>query len=176
MDFLLRPWRATDAPSVAKFANNPNVSANLRDVFLNPYTLADARRFVEDCIAKEGPRQCCRAIVMDGEAVGSIGVFLQEDAYRLCGELNYWLGEPYWGWGVMHRAVKRLCDFVFANYDICRIYAEPFAENIGSRRVLEQAGFTLEGVMRQGIVKHGAVRDYCIYALLREDWEKENDT
>lgn len=168
MEFTLRKWQSEDAMSFAKYANNPKIAANLRDVFPNPYTLADAQWFVEDCIAKEGARQCCRTIVVDGEAVGSIGIFLQDDVCRCSGELGYWLGEPFWGNGIMHRAVKQLCDFVFANYDICRIYAEPFAKNIGSRRVLEKAGFTLEGVMRQGIVKNGIVQDYCMYALLRD--------
>lgn len=50
-----------------------------------------------------------------------------------------------------------------------RIYAEPFARNAGSRRVLEKAGFTIEGVMRRGVCKRGEVLDYCMYALVPDD-------
>jgi len=52
--------------------------------------------------------------------------------------------------------------------DLVRIYAEPYARNAPSRRVLEKAGFTLEGVLRQNVFKEGEVCDSCMYALLRE--------
>ena len=77
---------------------------------------------------------------------GSIGLFLGGDVYRKSAELGYWLAEDYWGRGVMTAAVKQLCAEVFSRWDIARIYAEPFARNTGSRRVLEKAGFTLEGI------------------------------
>ena len=168
MDFLLRKWKPGDGPSIARYAGDPKIAANLRDSFPHPYTPADGRSFVESCIRGDETRQCCRAIVVNGEAVGSIGVFLQEDIYRQCGELGYWLGEPFWGRGIMTRAVEQLCEYVFANYDVVRIYAEPFAENTASRRVLEKCGFVLEGTMRRGAVKNGRLMDWCMYAKLKE--------
>lgn len=48
---------------------------------------------------------------------------------------------------------------------------EPFADNAASCRVLEKAGFRLEGVMRHSAVKNGVVRDMRLYSLLREDLE-----
>ena len=68
----------------------------------------------------------------------------------------------------MTRAVERMCREAFARWDIVRIYAEPFAYNTGSRRVLEKAGFVLEGIMRRGACKNGRILDYCMYALLRD--------
>lgn len=169
MEFTLRQWRLSDAPSVAKYADNPKIARNLRDGFPTPYSLADAWAYVSDCVDNEGQEQCCRAIVVNGEVVGSVGVFFQKDIYRYCGELGYWLGEPFWGHGIMHRAVEQLCDMLFAQTKLLRIYAEPFARNIGSRRVLEKAGFQLEGVMRQGAVKNGVLEDWCMYALLKAE-------
>ena len=67
------------------------------------------------------------------------------------------------------REVEEMCRTGFEAWDIVRIYAEPFAHNAGSRRVLEKAGFALEGVMRCGIWKNGRLRDYCMYALLRPE-------
>lgn len=69
----------------------------------------------------------------------------------------------------MTAAVRQLCQEAFARWDIVRIFAEPFAENPGSRRVLEKAGFVLEGIMRQGVYKCGKIKDYCMYALTREE-------
>ena len=168
MDFTLRPWRASDAPALAEAADNPRIAANLRNAFPSPYTCADAQGFIRDCLEREGPRQMCRANEVDGAAAGSIGVFLGADVYEKSAELGYWLAEPYWNRGILTAAVREICRAAFAAFDIVRIYAEPFAHNLASRRVLEKAGFTCEGVMRRGVWKNGQFHDYCMYALLRD--------
>lgn len=169
MDFTLRKWQTGDVPSIAEKANNFNIAKNLRNAFPHPYTMADALLFVNECIENEGERQMTRAIEVGGRAVGSIGIFLMNDVYERSGELGYWLAEDYWRRGIMSRAVKQICKEAFAAYDIIRIYAEPFADNAGSRGVLEKAGFTCEGTMRNGIWKNGKVHSYCMYSLLREE-------
>lgn len=166
-DFILRPWQSGDIESVQRYADNAKIAANLRDVFPHPYTLEDARWYVDSCISGSEDRQLCRAIVVDGQAVGSIGIFLKDDVYRKSAELGYWLGEPFWGQGIMTGAVRRICEEAFLRYDLVRIFAEPFAHNTGSRRVLEKAGFQLEGVLRKSVCKNGKIGDSCIYALIR---------
>ena len=66
-DFTLRPWREADAASIARYADNAKIAANLRDVFPCPYAPQDAATFVESCIRQEGRGQMCRAIEVDGE-------------------------------------------------------------------------------------------------------------
>ena len=104
--FTLRPWRLSDAPAVAEAANNPKIAANLRNAFPSPYTLADAEWYVGDCIAQGEERQLTRAIIIEGEAAGSIGVFRKDDVYEKSAELGYWLSEAHWGRGVMTEAVR----------------------------------------------------------------------
>lgn len=169
MDFILRRWKTIDASSIVAAANNPNIAKNLRNAFPHPYTFADALCFVNECIENEGKGQMTRAIEVEGKAVGSIGVFLMKDVYEKSGELGYWLAEDYWRQGITSRAVRMICKEAFARYDIIRIFAEPFADNAGSRAVLEKAGFTCEGIMRNGVYKNGEVHSYCMYALLREE-------
>lgn len=169
MDFILREWRREDAGDVARYADNEKIARNLRDVFPHPYALADARDFLDICITGDPEMSLFRAIEVDGRAVGSIALCRGSDVYQKTAELGYWLAEDYWGRGIMTRAVKRICKEGFSRWDIQRIYAEPFAHNAGSRRVLEKAGFFLEGVMRRGVYKRGKVCDFCMYALLRED-------
>ncbi len=163
----LREWRAADAEAVARYAANPRIAAWLRDAFPQPYTRADAEWYIRDCIEREGKTQHCRAITQDGKAIGSIGVFFQTDIAARSAELGYWLGEPYWGKGIMTAAVQELCALVFSSTDIVRIYAEPFADNVASRRVLEKAGFVLEGILRKSVCKNGVFHDACMYALVR---------
>lgn len=168
-DFKLRAWRAEDAKSLAQAANNPNIAKNLRNVFPNPYTLEDAVWYVNDCISKEGKNQITRAIEVDGKAVGSVGVFVKDDVYEKSAELGYWLSEDDWRQGIMSRAVVMICKEAFETFDIIRIFAEPFTDNVGSRGVLEKSGFTYEGTMRSGVYKNGEIHSYCMYSILREE-------
>ena len=171
MNFLLRPWRTEDAEELAKAADNPKIAANLRNVFPSPYTLADANWFINDCISKGDSHGFTWAIEVDGKAAGGIGVTLLNDVYEKSAELGYWLSEEYWRQGIMSQAVQTICLEAFKTFDIIRIFAEPFAHNSGSRGVLEKAGFTYEGTMRNGVYKNGQVYSYCIYSLLREEME-----
>ncbi len=168
-DFTLREWKTEDEESLARAADNPNIAKNLRNVFPSPYTLDDARQYIRDSIAGAEKRQLSYAIAVDGQAVGSIGIFVKDDVYEKSAELGYWLAEEYWHQGIMSGAVKSICREAFAKFDIVRIFAEPFADNAGSRGVLEKAGFTCEGTMRNGVYKSGEIHSYCMYALLREE-------
>lgn len=168
-EFILREWKSEDAESIAQAANNEKIAANLRNAFPYPYTLEDAKWYVEDCISRGEDKQITRAIEIDGRAVGSIGIFVQDDVYEKSAELGYWLSEDYWRQGIMSEAVKQICREAFEKFDIIRIYAEPFEHNQGSRGVLEKAGFTYEGTMRSGVYKNGNVYSYCMYSLLRDE-------
>lgn len=107
---------------------------------------------------------------MNGQAVGSIGIFVKDDVYEKSAELGYWLAQDYWRRGIMSKAVSIICKEAFERFDIVRIFAEPFADNAGSRGVLEKAGFTYEGTMRDGIYKNGEIHSYCMYSLLKGEF------
>lgn len=169
MEFVLRKWEIGDAESLAKAANNEKIANNLRNVFPNPYTIEDAKWYLNDCMEKEEDNQITRAIVVNGKAVGSIGVFIKSDVYEKSGELGYWLAEEYWRKGIVSKAVRQMSRDAFERFDIVRIYAEPYEQNKGSRGVLEKAGFTYEGTMRNGVCKNGEIFGYCMYSLLREE-------
>jgi ribosomal-protein-alanine N-acetyltransferase len=66
--------------------------------------------------------------------------------------LGYWLAELYWGKGIMTESVTRFVDFAFEHCGLVRIYAEPYVTNTASCRVLQKAGFELEGRMRSSVI------------------------
>ena len=109
------------------------------------------------------------AIVSDKKVIGSIGAFRQENIHRQTAELGYCIAEEYWGKGIMTDAVKQICKYVFDKSDIIRIYAEPFAYNTASCRVLEKAGFQYEGTLRSNAVKKGKIIDMKMYSLLKTE-------
>ncbi len=109
------------------------------------------------------------AITIDDKVIGSIGAFRQGNIHRRTAELGYYLAEDNWGKGIMTQAVKQICNYVFDKSDVIRIYAEPFAYNTASCRVLEKAGFQYEGTLRKNAVKNGRVVDMKMYALLKTE-------
>ncbi|NLP25774.1 MAG: GNAT family N-acetyltransferase [Clostridiales bacterium] len=167
MEFELKKWRLDYIKEIAEYANNKNIADNLRNAFPYPYTLDDAKYYVNHCMRKEGESQICRAIVINKKAIGSVGVFFRDDVYSKTGEIGYWLAEEFWGRGIMNTAISKVCKIVFDEYDIIRIHAEPFADNIGSRKALEKAGFMLEGIMKNNVIKNNKVLDSCMYAKLK---------
>jgi ribosomal-protein-alanine N-acetyltransferase len=165
--FTLRTFRDADAPSIARHANNRNVSRNLRDAFPFPYRLEDAHGFIAKFNAPE-QRGLVLAIEVEGAAVGAIGVHPLDDVYRRSAELGYWLGEPFWGRGIATLAVRAITEQAFLRQaELVRIHAAVFGWNPASGRVLEKAGFVREGVLRQSVFKDGVLADSFMYARLR---------
>ena len=167
----LRSLRVQDVPALAKAMNNLAVLDNLRDGIPYPYTEKDAEDFIEKSLAAKAGTQYLHVICHDGIYAGGIGVFRRENIHLRTGEIGYHLAEPFWGRGIMTEAIRQMCDYIFRNTDIIRIFAEPFATNIASCRALEKAGFQFEGVMRQNAVKNGKILDMRLYSMLRSEWE-----
>jgi RimJ/RimL family protein N-acetyltransferase len=163
--FTIRYWQAGDEATLAENANNRKIWRNVRDRFPHPYTLEDAVWWIR--FANSETPICNFAIEIDGAAVGGIGLILRDDVYRLSAEIGYWLGEDYWGRGIVTQAVGAVTDYAFANFKLCRIYAEVFEWNPASMRVLEKAGYQFEGRLRKSAIKDGHIIDACIYAIVR---------
>jgi len=164
----IRSYREDDAESLARHANDRAVWRNMRNRFPNPYSLEDGRAFI--AAARERQPESFFAIDIGGSAVGGIGYTLHDDVERIAAEIGYWLGAAYWGRGIISVAVAGFTGYVFQCHpELRRLYALPFAWNPASARVLEKAGYTLEGRMRQSAVKDGQVVDQWLYAILRTD-------
>jgi RimJ/RimL family protein N-acetyltransferase len=158
----IRPWRLDDAESLAKHANNRKVWLALRDLFPHPYTIQDAHEFLQRAISEEPTTKFC--IEVGGVAAGGIGIRLGQDVHRHTASLGYWLGEEFWGRGIMTDAVAAFTDFCFENFPLRRIYAEVFANNPASARVLEKTGFIFEGRLKNNVVKDGELLDSLLFA------------
>src|SRR2546429_9404479 len=93
----LRPWRVGDETSLVRNANNRRVWHNLSRL-PHPYTRQDADAWIAR--ASTHVPVVDFAIVVDGDAVGGIGVELGRDVFLRSAEVGYWLREPYWGRGI----------------------------------------------------------------------------
>lgn len=161
-NFKLRSFAAADAGSLCKYADNRKIWSNLRDGFPHPYTLDDALRFLAN--VKEMQPETFFAIATSTEVIGSIGFNLGQDVHRRTAELGYWLAEPFWNRGIITEAISAIVQYAFGNFDLVRIFAEPYASNFASARVLEKCGFVYEGRLKANVYKDGKVLDQLLYA------------
>jgi ribosomal-protein-alanine N-acetyltransferase len=187
----LRPWRTGDEVALVRYANNRKVAMNLRDRFPHPYTETDARNWIS--IASQGtplenfaiellPRTDETALasakkapapgiaggpIAPGEAIGGIGLILGEDVYRRSAEVGYWIGEPFWGQGIVTEALTLLMPYAFRAFSLTRVFAGVFETNPASVRALEKAGFALESRMRKAVVKDNQVLDALMYVMIQ---------
>ena len=139
----IRDWRFDDAVSLARHANNHRVWLGLRDLFPHPYTIDDANEFLRRATTQQ--QMTIFWIDIGGSSVGGIGIGIGQDVHRHVAELGFWLGEEFWGHGIMTEVIPAFVDYSFEKFPLYRIYAEPYANNPASARVLEKADFALEG-------------------------------
>jgi ribosomal-protein-alanine N-acetyltransferase len=165
MEFQLRSWKLSDAESLAKHADNPDIASKMTDGFPHPYTFEHAVRFIEKFKDQDPIRLF--AIVIQGEAAGGIGIHLQQDIYRFNAELGYWLSADYQRQGIIPRAILQMVDYTFKNFEVNRIFARPFGSNLASRKALEKFAFRLEARFEKSLVKNGNPEDELVYAIRR---------
>jgi ribosomal-protein-alanine N-acetyltransferase len=162
---LVRNWTPADKTSLVRLADNRKVWRNLTHRFPNPYTDADADLWLGFQVNKATPHNW--AIEIDGSAAGGVGIEPGEGVYAKSARFGYWLGEPFWGRGVMTAVVRGTVDYLFSEFDLVRLEAPVFEWNPASMRVLEKCGFTREGVARRSVLKDGQIIDAVLYARLR---------
>ena len=158
----VRPWTAEDLEPLVRHADNPRVSAYLRDIFPYPYTLDDGRRFLAFAAAQTPPTAL--AIEVAGRAAGGVGVTPGSGNERCTAEIGYWLGEPFWGRGLAAEAVQLVTAYAVETFALVRLQAFVVTGHTRSCRVLEKAGYRLEGHMRKSFMKQGVMHDQALYA------------
>lgn len=163
MNYKLRPWSPDDLECLVRYANNIKIAKFMTDGFPHPYTHENGKAFI-DFATKDRPVRIF-AIEINGQAAGGIGIHPQSDIHCKNAELGYWLAEPFWGHGIISKAVSEMVGFAFKTYDINRLFARPFGTNLASQRVLEKNGFMLEARFEKAIFKNGEYLDELIYSI-----------
>lgn len=136
---VLRAPIRGDVMDLVKLADNRKIYEVLARL-PNPYTRADGIAFVE--IFAQRPDERPYAITLKDQFIGVVGFSYHAGKPP---EIGYWLGEPYWGKGIMSEAVKGLLEAAFATGLYPKLIARALKTNAGSLNVLEKAGFKRTG-------------------------------
>ena len=142
----------------------------------SPYHAGSAEYFIENAIFENEflPKPLIFSI---RDNLGfAIGVISAKNERRWKANIGYWLGEPYWGNGIMSKVVASFCRYLFTEegFEFVRLGAGTTEDNIASRRVLEKNGFLNEGLRRKLYKRDGELINGVMYGLLKEDWASIN--
>lgn len=166
---ILRTWRLEDFGDFYEYASNPSIgpSAGWKPHTDRVESLSILISFIE------GEEVFAIEDKISGKAIGSIG--LHPDRKRNNPEarmIGYVLSEPYWGKGLASEAVKAVLDYAFndQNLKIVSVYHFPF--NQKSKRVIEKAGFSFEGILREAtVLPNGEIVDDVCYSITKEEFD-----
>ncbi|HDZ54174.1 MAG TPA: N-acetyltransferase [Candidatus Nealsonbacteria bacterium] len=164
--FILRPLRKGDEESLTKNINSKKIARNtLRIPY--PYKKKDARFWINHNLKLQKKKKRTEinfAIDINGKIIGGIGLDKIE-VHKA--EIGYWLGEKYWGQGIMTFAVKLVTKYAFTKLGLKRVYADVFPFNKASVRVLEKAGYKYEGRLRKDVLKDNKLMDHLLFAKVK---------
>jgi len=163
--YSIRQLQIEDAESLTRNANNINIWNNVRDYFPHPYSRQDALDFIN--FTKQKKRIEDFAIVIDNQAVGMAGYVPGTDIERLNAEVGYWIGEEYWGKGIMSSVVKDVINYIFEKTEFIRLFAPVFEFNKASMKVLEKNGFNKITILKNAGIKNNKIIDLHYYELLK---------
>lgn len=168
---ILRPFELRDAPMISELAGHADVAATTLNM-PHPYPEAAAESFIQSLRdrAADDPN-ITLAIVrkIDDQFMG--GISMRPVAQFDHADIGYWIGVPYWNQGYASEAARRIIDYGFAELGLHRIYAAYFVHNLASRRVMEKAGMTYEGTLRQHVKRFDQYHDLGYCGILRDEWE-----
>ncbi len=101
------------------------------------------------------------------QLIGMVGLHSPSDGQSHRAEIGYWLGEPYWGRGIMTGVVRAVCRHAFDELGVTKVTAHVFSFNDASGIVLKKCGFELEGYLKRHFLKDDAFIDAKAYGLVR---------
>ncbi|BBM03210.1 GNAT family N-acetyltransferase [Microbulbifer sp. GL-2] len=160
----LRNLHRGDENSLIRHLNDDRVTKYLSLRIPSPYTRGDAEWWIESGSKEVG---VVRAIDFDGSFCGVIGAYTQNFEYSHSAEIGYWLSYDHWNRGITTVALIKFTKYIFETTDLKRLFNPVTSLNKASLKVLEKAGYKLEGVLKGAVVHEGVYVDEHLYARLR---------
>jgi RimJ/RimL family protein N-acetyltransferase len=164
-DFVLRPWRASDAPAVAEAYSEPSIQRwHVRSM-----TEDEARAWVDSWHGRWAQESG------GGWAIASASGLLGQISLRRLnlmdglGEVSYWVSPAARGHRVATRALCALSVWVFDHLGLHRVELTHSTMNPASCRVAGNAGYKFEGTKRREALHRDGWHDMHLHARLADD-------
>ncbi|MFS1524460.1 GNAT family N-acetyltransferase [Microbulbifer sp. 2304DJ12-6] len=157
----LRSLQKADDAALIQHLNDDRVTKYLSSRIPSPYTREDAAWWIESGCKEVG---VVRAIDFEGTFCGVIGAYKRELEYSHSAEIGYWLGYKHWNSGIATESLINFTNYIFETTEIKRLFNPVTSLNIASTKVLEKAGYKLEGVLKAAVAHEGSYIDEHLYA------------
>ena len=171
----LRPPRMSDAGDLFTYARDEE---NSRYVLWEPHqSVADSREVLRGIIRRNRrglPATLAICLRGDDRMIGTIGFQWINIESRSC-EIGYSIARRLWNRGLATDALKAILPFAFDTLGLNRVEARHDVLNPASGRVMERAGFKLEGISRESLMLKGRLADMANYALIKEEYMKVSE-
>jgi RimJ/RimL family protein N-acetyltransferase len=157
-----------DAARVTDLLNNFAVSGNLSRVPY-PYQLSDARAYLRTRRPDLPPAETGFAIDLPGVGfIGQVGYHSDQAGHTV---LGYYLGQPFWGRGIMTEAVEATIRWYFETTTASRIRSGVFHFNKASLAIQKKMGFVEIGTSRLLCLARGEEVRHIDTELTRAAWD-----
>jgi [ribosomal protein S5]-alanine N-acetyltransferase len=169
---ILRRLELADAPSIQTLVSDKRIAMYSLSIPY-PYPEGGALEFINSSHERTAQGVSIElALVLRAEhqVIGCVG--LRPKPHKRSAEIGYWVGVPYWSHGYMTEAVRHVIQYAFDVMELNRIYATYLVSNPASGRVMQKAGMTHEGTMRQHVQKNGVFHDVAYYSILRSEYNQ----
>lgn len=138
---ILRPWRESDAESLYEYAKNPAVGPSAG---WPVHTSAEnSRQIIKDVLSAD--KTYAVTLKDDDIAIGSIGLMIGDKSNLGIAadeaEIGYWIGEPFWGQGLIPEAMWELMRYAFEDLGMTTLWCGYFDGNEKSKQAQEKCGF-----------------------------------
>lgn len=168
MNFELVKWKAEYLEDLFLAVKDEHLSDNLLDSFPCPMDTSFAVEFIKQRMLNSEQKQMCRAILVDGHAVGSVEVIIGSGCFEKSSYISIWIDKRFRRKGIGSEALRRICDMVFEKYQIVRIEAKPYSRDSFGIKALKNAGFVHEGTIRSSIFKNNQIFDCEMFSKIRK--------
>lgn len=161
---LLRPVVASDIELIYKGCQDPLIP---KFTTIPPnYTIDMAKHYVNERIPQNFAKQSeiIFAVEYDEKFCGTFSLHtIDQNNHRA--EVGYWLEKSMRGKGIGAKAVELITEFGLLTIGFKRIEAMVNIENEASKKLLLNAGYEFEGILRQRVTNHdGKQIDMAVFA------------
>lgn len=105
--------------------------------------------------------------------IGTIG-FHHWSSFHRRTEVGFELSPLFWRQGVMHECLLEVLRYGFNELGFNRIEAMTDPHNLASRKLLEKAGMSEEGLLREYVFEKGVLVDAVMFSILRREYDARN--
>lgn len=158
-----------DIPIKVSWMNDKRINNHM--FFSLPATIKNTETWFE--LNKENKNRVDFSFTSNGEFV-AMGGFTTINYKAEHSEFYIMVNPDMHGKGIGSKVSYWMYNYAFLELSLNKIYLYTNNENIAAYKMYENAGFSLEGILRQHKSKNDELLDRRFYGLLREEWKNQS--